>query len=348
MGRRHRSPRTVGRTERSRSRCSGPVNTTTRKNQRIVQLTQEAYLDAEKRLDYSPIIKPNDAPEVDPTVRAAFTESSGERCGTRSTTRSSGAFGDWINNPIGLNADGIDNEMSLSHLSTCGIGTCFDPDIEQLHVDGNKSLIFGMVNFSLKGEDKTFETEGRVGYLEEQGLHQGKDATRTHHRPSGPSSSPQDRHQERDAQRVERPHVPVQGQDVRTEDQDLQRRARGEPHLRDLAGEPIVRARGCLPREKRRQGLGEPGRVGNVNNYFLQGAGYSANGQGPSRQPPDAVDSGEFDSPRPLPPSRSTWTSTSRKEKALGRSRPASLQGDDDEVLEGPQEVLEPKVEGVS
>ena len=64
--------------------------------------------------------------------------------------------------------------MSLSHLSTCGVGTCFDPDIEQLHVDGNKSLIFGMVNFSLKGQDQTFETMGRVGYLKNKGVIKAK------------------------------------------------------------------------------------------------------------------------------------------------------------------------------
>jgi hypothetical protein len=55
--------------------------------------------------------------------------------------------------------------MSLSHVSNCGIGTCFDPDVEQLHVDGNKSLVYSMINFTLLDEDTTFRTEGRVGYL---------------------------------------------------------------------------------------------------------------------------------------------------------------------------------------
>jgi len=81
-----------------------------------------------------------------------------------------GALGNWIDSPIGLNADGIDNEMSFSHLSNCGIGSCWDPDIEQLHVDGNKSLIYAMVNYSLKPEGRRFATKGRVGYLHNPGV----------------------------------------------------------------------------------------------------------------------------------------------------------------------------------
>ncbi|HYN36023.1 MAG TPA: hypothetical protein VEV82_03510 [Actinomycetota bacterium] len=139
------------------------------KNQRMVQIVRETYLDAENRLGYSPIIKPNDAPETDPTCPGCVY---GVQWGTVWDTIDytiTGGVGDWINSPIGLNGDGIDNEMSLSHLSNCGIGTCFDPDIEQLHVDGNKSLIYGMVNFSLKDEDQTFETDGRVAYLKNRG-----------------------------------------------------------------------------------------------------------------------------------------------------------------------------------
>lgn len=148
------------------------------KNQRIVQLVKEAYLDAENRLDYSPFIKPNDCGEapVDPT-RPECQGIYGVQWGTIWDTIDytiTGGFGDWINNPIGLNGDGIDNEMSASHLANCGIGTCFDPDIEQLHVDGNKSLIYGMVNFTLKKEDKTFETKGRVAYLKNKGFIKGE------------------------------------------------------------------------------------------------------------------------------------------------------------------------------
>jgi len=80
-----------------------------------------------------------------------------------------GAMGDWIDSPIGLNADGIDNEMSASHVSNCGVGSCWSSDLEQLHVDGNKSLIYAMINYSLIPEDNTFPTGGKVAYVVNDG-----------------------------------------------------------------------------------------------------------------------------------------------------------------------------------
>jgi len=135
------------------------------KNQRVLQTVKGAWQDAEKRLAWSPLIKPNDAPEDDPRFY-------GVQWGTIWDTINytvTGALGNWIDSPIGLNADGIDNEMSLSHVSNCGVGSCFDPDIEQLHVEGNKSLIYSMLNFSLLPENNTFGTSGRVGYLFNRG-----------------------------------------------------------------------------------------------------------------------------------------------------------------------------------
>jgi hypothetical protein len=76
-----------------------------------------------------------------------------------------GALGDWIDSPLGLNADGIDNEMSFSHISNCGVGSCYLTDFEQLHVDGNKSLVYAMVNFTLQPEDTKFRAPGKVGYV---------------------------------------------------------------------------------------------------------------------------------------------------------------------------------------
>ena len=136
------------------------------KNQRVLQTVKGAWSDAEKRLAWSPLIKPNDAPHDDPRVY-------GVQWGTIWDTIDytvTGALGNWIDSPIGLNADGIDNEMSLSHVSNCGIGSCFDPDVEQLHVDGNKSLIYSMLNFSLKPEDNTFRTQGKVGWVANRGV----------------------------------------------------------------------------------------------------------------------------------------------------------------------------------
>lgn len=136
------------------------------KNQRVMQTVKGAWRDAEKRLAWSPLIKPNDAPADDPRVY-------GVQYGTIWDTIAytvTGALGNWIDSPIGLNADGIDNEMSLSHLSNCATGSCWIPEAEQLHVDGNKSLIYAMVNYSLKRENRTFRTKGRVGYLFNRGV----------------------------------------------------------------------------------------------------------------------------------------------------------------------------------
>jgi hypothetical protein len=131
------------------------------KNQRILQTVKGAWADAESRLAWSPLIKPNTAPKDDERLY-------GVQWGTVWDTiayTTTGSFGDWINSPLGLNGDGIDNEMSLSHISNCGVGSCYVPDVEQLHVDGNKSLVYSMVNFTLKPEDTTFRVPGSVAYV---------------------------------------------------------------------------------------------------------------------------------------------------------------------------------------
>ncbi len=149
------------------------------KDRRVLQFVKGAFTDAEERLAWSPIIKPNDAPvacvppgtsgevneppDCDPTPRVY-----GVQWGTIWDTiayTTPGAFGDWVDSPLGLDADGIDNEMSLSHLSNCGVGTCFLPPFEQLHVDGNKSLIYSMIHYSLTPEDTDFEYAGRAAWL---------------------------------------------------------------------------------------------------------------------------------------------------------------------------------------
>ena len=136
------------------------------KNQRVLQTVKGAWSDAEKRLAWSTgFIKPNDAPEEDPRMY-------GVQWGTVWDTIDytvTGAFGNWIDSPIGLNADGLDNEMSLSHVGNCGTGSCFERQVEQLHVDGNKSLIYSMINYSLKPENNRFGVKGRVGYVFNRG-----------------------------------------------------------------------------------------------------------------------------------------------------------------------------------
>lgn len=163
------------------------------KNQRMLQFTQGAYQDAETRLAWNPLIKPNDAPEAcvppgtsgtvnnpadgcDPTPRVY-----GVQYGTIWDTIAytvTGAIGNWADSDIGLNADFIDNEMSLSHLSNCGIGKCFVQSAEQLHVDGNKSLIYAMLNYTLQPEDQRFRFTGKAAYLTQPKrlVHKGRTA----------------------------------------------------------------------------------------------------------------------------------------------------------------------------
>ena len=147
------------------------------KNERTMQFVEAAYEDASKRLSWSKIVKPNDGlpgcvdsnnvnPEVNPPP--CDPRVYGVQYGTIYDSISytvTGDFGSWIDSPLGLNGDGIDNEMSLSHLGNCGTGNCFIAEAEQLHVDGNKSLIYGMLNFRSQEPDSTFAFAGKAGYL---------------------------------------------------------------------------------------------------------------------------------------------------------------------------------------
>ncbi|HET6770487.1 MAG TPA: M14 family zinc carboxypeptidase [Actinomycetota bacterium] len=142
------------------------------KDQRILQVVKGAWVDAETRLGWHPLIIPNTAPPPtcvpSPVGGNVCDHMYGVQWGTVWDTiayQVTGAYGDWIDSPIGLDGDGIDNEMTLSHLGNCGIGSCYLIDFEQLHVDGNKSLVYAMVNFTLLPEDQHFEAPGKVGYV---------------------------------------------------------------------------------------------------------------------------------------------------------------------------------------
>jgi hypothetical protein len=142
------------------------------KDQRIVQVVKGAWVDAEARLGWHPQVIPNSAPPPTcaalPTVGNVCPTFYGVQWGTVWDTiayQITGGFGDWIDSPLGLDGDGIDNEMSFSHLSNCGVGSCYLIDYEQLHVDGNKSLVYAMVNYTILPEDTNFEAPGKVGYI---------------------------------------------------------------------------------------------------------------------------------------------------------------------------------------
>jgi uncharacterized repeat protein (TIGR01451 family) len=142
------------------------------KDQRILQTVKGAWADAEQRLGWHPQIEPNNT-DIEQECEGFGSGSVcnymyGVQWGTVWDTIDytvTGSLGDWIDSPLGLGADGIDNEMSFSHLSNCGTGTCYEPGFEQLHVDGNKSLVYSMVNFTLLPEDTTFKASGKIGYV---------------------------------------------------------------------------------------------------------------------------------------------------------------------------------------
>ncbi|MDP1793901.1 MAG: hypothetical protein Q8K63_07155, partial [Acidimicrobiales bacterium] len=58
--------------------------------------------------------------------------------------QATGSIGDWMTTDpsIGLGAIGVDNEMAYSHITPNDV---FIPELEQLHVDGNKGIIYAQL-----------------------------------------------------------------------------------------------------------------------------------------------------------------------------------------------------------
>ena len=243
------------------------------KNQRVMQTARGAWKDAEARLAWSPLIKPNDAAADDPRVY-------GVQYGTIWDTIAytvTGALGDWIDSPIGLNADGLDNEMSLSHLSNCGTGSCFQPDVEQLHVDGNKSLIYAMINYSLKKENKKFKTKGRVGYIHNRGVIKEK---------SDPTTTPPKFTKLPTQEDIPGVQLTQQNEwthefEVKGPKQDVYNGGIGVTltcaNLQGVGSCSLTEAQ--LQRRIEKGDEGEEGEWETMNSYFNQGVGYNQTGQ---------------------------------------------------------------------
>ena len=141
------------------------------KDTRIREAARNIHIVSEKALAWSPIIVPNDTPRdqmgcVDAAGAAtACAQIYGQTWGTVYDTINytvTGALGDWMDSPVGLNADGIDNEMSFSHLDR---NIIFEPQGEQLHVDGNKALIYAQVATMLTPPPQEFDAPGLKGYV---------------------------------------------------------------------------------------------------------------------------------------------------------------------------------------
>jgi Zinc carboxypeptidase len=138
-----------------------------RKNELSVDTSILTFRDSEKRLSWSPLIAPaGDCPG--PIHEPAFGGDApmcSDQWGTVWDTinyQVTGSFGDWMDSPIGLDAVGIDNEMALSHIAP---NTVFEPGVEQLHIDGNKGLVYSQIAALLPQRTTSFEPKGKVAYI---------------------------------------------------------------------------------------------------------------------------------------------------------------------------------------
>lgn len=141
------------------------------KNERIKQTAIAIHRNSEQALSWSPIIQPNDAPQgggvlcapglIGDTCAKIYGQTWGTVYDTINYT-TTGALGDWFDSSVGLNADGIDNEMSFSHLDK---NIVFDPHTEQLHVDGNKALMYAHLAQIVDPVESSFDAPGSKGYV---------------------------------------------------------------------------------------------------------------------------------------------------------------------------------------
>jgi hypothetical protein len=137
------------------------------KDVRIREASKTIHRASYEALKWSPyILEPNaPAPRCVGTLGSTCTGMYGQTWGTVYDTinyTTTGALGDWFDSTVGLNADGIDNEMSFSHLDR---NVAFEPHTEQLHVDGNKSLIYAHLAEILAPTEVPFDARGTKGYV---------------------------------------------------------------------------------------------------------------------------------------------------------------------------------------
>ena len=142
------------------------------KDLRIRDTAIAIHNNSERALEWSPIIQPNSAPQggglpcVPPVVAGqTCARIYGQTWGTVYDTinyTTTGALGDFFDSSLGLGADGIDNEMSFSHLDK---NITFEPQTEQLHVDGNKALIYAHLSQLSHPQNRAMGLPGREGYV---------------------------------------------------------------------------------------------------------------------------------------------------------------------------------------
>ncbi|HEX8646781.1 MAG TPA: M14 family zinc carboxypeptidase [Thermoleophilaceae bacterium] len=141
------------------------------KNARLTDAAKKINTATNAMVSWSPIVQPNSEPQggevgcAPDVLGTPCAKIYGQTWGTVYDTinyTTAGTLGDWFDSTAGLNADGIDNEMSFSHLDR---NITFDPHTEQMHVDGNKALIWSHVTSMLNPPDEKFDAPGRKGYV---------------------------------------------------------------------------------------------------------------------------------------------------------------------------------------
>ena len=141
-----------------------------RKNALTVDTAIKTWRDAEQRLTWSNLIAPaEECPgQFQEPAFGGNIPMCSDQWGTVWDTiayQVTGSFGDWADSSLGLDSVGIDNEMALSHLGNCGTGNCFIPEVEQLHIDGNKGLIYSQIASLLFEKPVTYQPGGVIGYV---------------------------------------------------------------------------------------------------------------------------------------------------------------------------------------
>jgi hypothetical protein len=140
------------------------------KDLRIRETAKAIHRVSEKSLSWSPMIVPNATPRGDLACQdqaglTACARIYGQTWGTVYDTinyTTTGAMADWLDSPVGANADGIDNEMSFSHVDR---NTVFEKHGEQLHVDGNKALIYAQLANIVNPARGQYGAPGRKGFV---------------------------------------------------------------------------------------------------------------------------------------------------------------------------------------
>jgi hypothetical protein len=144
-----------------------------RKNAITVDTAELMFRDAEERLTWSPhVARQEDCPGPVPEPFFGQGRTTAPMCTVQWGTvwdtieyQITGGMGDWMDDPdLGLGGIGINNEMALSHLAPNNV---FLPDVIQLQIEGNKSLIYSQVTSLLHEDEVAYEPGGRIAFLDD-------------------------------------------------------------------------------------------------------------------------------------------------------------------------------------